>query len=287
MIKQFKSACRTGFTLLELLVVVAIAAILIGLLLPAVQKVRTAAARMKISNQLRQFSIATANYATAHNDKFPAADGEGSRDNAAAFYQLLPYVEQGAEGWLHQPDGPPILRNPYDPTWQGFPPNSMGGNVSFSLNALLFRSGLTCNNLTDGASSTMAIAERYATCGKFYADWQMPKYSCYRYEDGKMILLQSCSSGRRRPTFADAFFNDVTPVTDLVTNTTSPSVASLTFQTRPLSIADCDSRIPQATFDAGILTAFADGSVRLLRPATSPNVYWGMVTPQGGEIVSD
>jgi prepilin-type N-terminal cleavage/methylation domain-containing protein/prepilin-type processing-associated H-X9-DG protein len=115
--KGMPASRRTGFTLIELLVVIAIIAILIGLLLPAVQKVREAAARIKCTSNLKQLGLAAHNYASAYDSKFPhnaitknnsqypfipyqsgyvATPGNlgGTQGRCSGLVPLLPYVEQ-------------------------------------------------------------------------------------------------------------------------------------------------------------------------------------------------
>ncbi len=182
---------RHAFTLIELLVVIAIIALLVGLLLPAVQKVREAANRIKCANHLKQLMLATQNYASTFNGSLPPANfyqvvnpQTGNAAEGSAFYVLLPYYEQENVFTTYTQDRPdpgylgaqyvPLAVHvcPSDPTIDGGIAILDGKTATsnYALNLLLFGAGGTfaikgrpspyrIGTLPDGTSNTIGVVE--------------------------------------------------------------------------------------------------------------------------------
>jgi type II secretory pathway pseudopilin PulG len=273
-------------SLVELLVVIAIVAVLIGLLLPAVQKIREAVARAQSMNNLHQIGEGVENFADAQGGRLPSIDGNPSSANAgeSLWIALLPYVEQD-NAHREYLDSPSPLHlviktylSPADPTAET---RGHSGVSSYAANAQVFHGspGMTWT-YADGSSNTIAFAEHYAgNCGGqvflFGLAPAVPYTHRATFADGGPNVDQGANNGDYFPKTSGN-----PPVTTGVTQDT--------FQVAPRPASEnCNPRLAQTPHVSGMLAALGDGSVRTLAPGMSPATYWAAVTPAGGEVLGN
>jgi prepilin-type N-terminal cleavage/methylation domain-containing protein/prepilin-type processing-associated H-X9-DG protein len=300
-----------GFTLIELLVVIAIIAILIGLLLPAVQKVREAAARMQCSNNIKQLSLACHDYASANQDAFPSAfDASQAGDNFGGgnpcvgqiFVTLMPYFEQS--NGLATFGNPINLQNantnvghrivlknvacPSDPTYGNGLQQGDWASGCYVANYQVFGLPSGGNNygsnmnghpnlkssFSDGTSQTIIFAEQYAQ----RPDGRWTLWAHGGWNPAWMPIFAYGSSDPNNPqaynTGMDEGSGTVGQASKFVQ--VSPSVYQSTI---------ADMLIPVALHTSGMNVGLADGSVRNLNTGISGTTWWAACTPAGGDLL--
>lgn len=218
------SARRMGFTLIELLVVIAIIAILIGLLLPAVQKVREAAARMSCQNKIKQIALACHNYEGA-NQHFPAAgtgyrwcpNASGNLYNSNGLVLLLPYMEQDSlfrQFNLNEAsaDAPSAK--------QGTPTGTLVGNPATNGNAALAKleiQAFICPSDNNPAIGRLTSAAHYAPASGISA--AATNYDFVTSDSDFSKCNNWMSAGAKQRMFGENSKTKPTSVTDGLSNT--------------------------------------------------------------------
>ncbi len=286
-----------AFTLIELLVVIAIIAVLIGLLLPAVQKVREAAARAKCSSQLKQVALAVANYESANlviPPAFVTTTAHGTLPgapitnmNGTIHWLLLPYLEQEALFRNSNNNASTAgVRNVILPVYicpsdASLPSNLQRYNyasTSYAANIVVFNPRGTAslqNSMPDGTSNTVIFGERFKRCEPTSGGYTGPAWAMAPQFVGH--LWDSPVFGMREigyvhdPNFS--FAGTVLPL---------PGTSSgIPFQIAP-AVTACTWQVLQTAHTGSMQVALGDGSVRGVSSAVSLTTWVRACHPNDG-----